>query len=222
MKIFWRADKRYKYKISTKDVEQWFNKKQSLVFSEEDAKFEERAIKPFIKSLSSVRVLDLGCGNGRWCEYLIPKCEIYIGVDISENFISSAKNRFNEQIATFICIPANQYKSSIKFDLILIIGLMTYMNDDEIIEMVNNCKKMLADDGRIIIRNVRLNKNINRMVYDDKWNLLKKLLRKPRYQIIRRNEKTDLDFFKEFDLVHKEDIKGTGSVFYVFKNREKK
>ena len=95
------------------------------------------------------------------------------------------------------------------------IGLLTYMNDDEIRKMVENCKEMLKAEGWIIVRNV-YNVQSTRRVFDDKWNLIKKILRRPRYQIIRRPDQEILDFFSSFKLIDQMIIPETGYKIYIF------
>mgnify|MGYP000138419078 CR=1 FL=1 len=45
--------------------------------------------------LKGKRVLEFGCGVGRWVPFILSLGALYIGVDISENMIKIAKSRFS-------------------------------------------------------------------------------------------------------------------------------
>lgn len=214
---FWRDDENKKFRIDSEIVKRYFNKTLSLVFNEEDAKKEKAALLPFINITKESKVLDLGCGNGRWADILVKRCAKYVGVDFSEEFVKAAQKKIQSEKLKFICLPAQDYLIDEKYDLILVIGLITYMNDEEVRKLSVNCKKMLKKNGRLILRNVVLkDSQAHRRVFDCKSNFLRKLLRKPDYQIIRRSTKEELSLFREFRLAHTQRIKKTGYRFYIF------
>lgn len=62
--------------------------------------FKERYVQLYVRPQPRDRVLDLGCGPGDILEY-IPDTS-YVGVDLSEDYIASAKKRF-QCLGTFIC-----------------------------------------------------------------------------------------------------------------------
>src|SRR5216684_903814 len=45
--------------------------------------------------LPSHTVLEIGCGYGRWADYLIQKCSRYIGVDINTDGLTFCKQRYS-------------------------------------------------------------------------------------------------------------------------------
>lgn len=213
----WQSDKTRKFRINSQVITEYFNKEQHLVFGDDSAQKEEKTILPFINISEESRVLDLGCGNGRWCRLLINRCKEYVGVDISQEFIKKTCEKYkNDTKVKFFNMAAQDYVSKEKYDLILIIGLITYLNDDEVIKLSGNCRNMLNKDGQIILRNVTLKeKQPDRMVYDYRPNLMERLFGKPGYQLIRRNVNEELKLFKGFELLHTQPIKGTGYTFYV-------
>ena len=219
----WKDDPEKQFAIKEDVIKNYFNRTRSLVFDEESAKKEEQALLPYIHLPVNAKILDLGCANGRWMQILQNQCSKYVGVDISKNFIKDAKKRFrhNENIE-FLCLPAEDYVGDEQFDLILIIGLITYMNDDAIRKMASHCKKMLKKGGMLIMRNVTLeDSGVKRKIYNNEpKTLFEKMLyylgRFHSYQIIRRSKEEELSFFKNFTLTHMDRIQGTGYRFYVF------
>lgn len=218
-KNMWQPDENKKFRINPQVIAWYFDKKQHLVFGDDSAQKEEKAILPFIHVTNESKVLDLGCGNGRWCRILMNRCKEYVGVDISNEFIRKAREKYKDNAKLrFFNMAVQEYISNEKYDLILIIGLITYMNDDEVIRLSHNCKKMLSENGQVILRNVTLKEGqSDRMVYNYRPNFIKRLIGKPGYQLIRRSIKEELKLFKKFELLHMQQIEGTGYTFYVFK-----
>lgn len=215
-KNLWQEDNTRSFRVDETIVSEYFNKTQSLVFSPKSAIIEERAIKKFININDESNVLDLGCGNGRWGSILIPKCKKYVGVDLSKHFIEKAIRKYDRNRARFYCMPAQDYLAEEKFDLILMIGLTTYMNDDDIEKMANNCSKMLAQEGKLIVRSVTLRENgIKRKVFHRKSGFIRKILRRPDYQIIRRSCEEEIRLFSIFILEHQENIPDTGYTVHI-------
>ena len=217
MYLMWKNDIYSKYKVNEEIVKRYFNVHQILNFGEDSARKEEQALMPYINITKESAVLDLGCGNGRWAKILSPRCKTYVGIDFSENFIKVCKKNVNADNCIFVCDKVQDYFFNRKFDLILIIGLMTYMNDSDIDKMVRHCKSMLVRDGTLIVRNV--NSIGTRKFYNKNLSLFQRLRKVPGYQVIRRTKDQEMVFFSSFDLVYDNDIEDTGYHFYVFKNK---
>ena len=218
-RLFWNEVQSNERVIDVKTVEKYFDETQNIIFSDTYARKEESILLPIITNFSPKSVLDLGCGNGRYSKLLHPQVEEYIGVDLSNNFIKELKNSNKIKKFDFIHSPANKFKINRKFDLILMIGLVTYMNDNEILEMNLNTINHLNNNGVLIVRNVRHSNN-SRSFFDDSWNILNFFIKKPSYQIIRRPESEFLKLFSDFTLVDKHSITDTAGVVYIFSKNE--
>ena len=190
----WYKDNNSNKKIDSEIVKNYFNK-ADLVFSEKSAALEENELLKYFKSKDKFSVLDLGCGDGRWSKILMNKIKYYKGVDFSSTFIKNAVNNNNSDKIKFINSKVQDYYEDYKFDFVLIIGLMTYLNDDSIYKLLKNVNKMLKKNGLLIVRNVLINNdNIDRSFYDRKLSWIEKLLGRQKYQVIRRSINQDLKF----------------------------
>ena len=55
--------------------------------------YEKSLVLPLIKARGPGRVLDIGCGIGRWADAMADASMIYIGLDFSEDLVEIANKR---------------------------------------------------------------------------------------------------------------------------------
>ena len=105
----------------------------------------------YIVSDKSNRILDLCCGT---CD-ILPYLEFheYVGVDISEEYINYDKQAFaryenvrfiKEDINTFLQTNESE------FDIILFIGGMHHINDEQLLGCLQNIRTALSPDGKLV------------------------------------------------------------------------
>lgn len=58
------------------------------------------------------KILEIGCGIGRWCEFFQDKCDTYVGIDYSENLINIAKKHFNYPNCYFRVLSATDIEDN--------------------------------------------------------------------------------------------------------------
>ncbi len=216
----WFYDSNHKFNINVGEVRKYFDSVKSTPLSGNGEKIEEETIIGLIKIKPGMKILDLGCGEGRWAKTLENKDIKYIGVDFSKELIAKARIKNTKGGITFVVKPVQDFISEEKFDLILLFGLIPYMNDGEIRQLSKNCRFMLKREGRLILRDVVLNdKEAERKVFDDKNDFSRKMFlnKIPRYQLIRRSFDSELKLFREFSLVHNRRIEGTNLSIKIFK-----
>jgi len=102
-----------------------------------------------------LKVLDLGCGNGRFGEFLVKndkKIE-YTGVDNSQYLLDEAKQKLpqakliNQDILKSINIQK-------KFDLICLFGVLHHVPGKEIrLKLLKGISKLLTDGGLLVFTN---------------------------------------------------------------------
>ncbi|WP_426333561.1 class I SAM-dependent methyltransferase [Paenibacillus silvae] len=94
-------------------------------------------------------VLDLGCGPGRMTNKLEQKVSYIKAVDNQAEFLSHCINSSKvEKVVSNIV----DFQDSNKYDVILLFGVLNYFNDDEVEVIYANCKKMLKEDGVLIVK----------------------------------------------------------------------
>ena len=100
--------------------------------------YEKENILPKMQIDVHSKVLDIGCGMGRWAEVLIPRSGYYCGTDISPEMTKCAEERcnfpernydfLNYGFEEFCALPES--KLSCRFNRLWICGIMMYVNDD--------------------------------------------------------------------------------------------
>lgn len=119
---------------------------------------EKSLLLPLLKVDDSSRVLDAGCGTGRWAEIVIPQCASYFGVDVSPGLIKVAVERFSEHTnAQFAVCPIDALsKEKIGVDQafthILSFGVFIYLNDDEILNALRGYVDIVETGSKIMFR----------------------------------------------------------------------
>jgi cyclopropane fatty-acyl-phospholipid synthase-like methyltransferase len=117
--------------------------------------FEKELILPMLDLPNRRRVLDVGCGVGRWGDVLVGKVERYVGVDFSSELVAIAKQRvtaggFYVMSADEVC--RQSLSTEWPFDLVIVSGVFLYLNDDQISRTIRGLLDVIADDGLVYIR----------------------------------------------------------------------
>lgn len=103
------------------------------------------------------KILEIGCGIGRWAEVFHDKCDSYLGIDYSEDLIEIAKENYNYDNCHFQVLSASQLDIadllvSAPFDIVIITGVLIYFNDDTIKKMIKDLNSLCASNKTIYIR----------------------------------------------------------------------
>ena len=116
--------------ISKDGINNWYvDKTQKMLFTK------------VIKIKRHFKVLDVGCGVGRWSLWLAPQGERVVGVDISPKMIEIAKKRAissNIKNIVFFVIKNSLIKfKDNEFDLVIGVWLLKYiMDEDKLKQMI--------------------------------------------------------------------------------------
>ncbi len=103
----------------------------------------------FVKPVTGMRVLDVGCGPAEILDYL-PAVD-YWGFDISEEYISHAIKKFAARGRFFPRLLAmGDLASMPKFDVVLATGVLHHMDDEVAVEFLRLAQEALKPGGRLV------------------------------------------------------------------------
>ncbi len=108
--------------------------------------------KTYIGDVSGKRVLDLGCGTADILGTFNSEA-CYVGIDNNRKYINSNKARFKaRETCRFYYTDLNTYAKRTKqlFDIVLMIGVLHHISDDEVESAMESIKKLLAPGGIFI------------------------------------------------------------------------
>ncbi|QNP49872.1 class I SAM-dependent methyltransferase [Diaphorobacter aerolatus] len=113
----------------------------------------KRVIEQHVKPLCSgtTRILDIGCGTGEILEYL-PRQALYFGFDRNSEYIESARKRFVNRNAEFICedVNKNSIAGHAQFDIVLAIGILHHLDDGISSELFETARGALTSGGMLL------------------------------------------------------------------------
>jgi SAM-dependent methyltransferase len=123
--------------------------------------YEKEKVMPLLGLHPAMRVLDIGSGSGRWGLDLFDKVGAYLGVDFSDRLVALAEaeirsrgagERYRFQTLAAFDIAAEKLALPPPFDLFIIAGLMTYLNDGDCRCMLTHVANLASDTARIYVR----------------------------------------------------------------------
>jgi SAM-dependent methyltransferase len=102
---------------------------------------------------ASGRVLDVGCGAGAWAEVFAKRYDSVIGIEQSPLMVKAARERVAclPNVEIFEGDGRNDLPEEY-FDMIFLGGLCMYLNDVDVVVLLNSLKSRLIEGGSIILR----------------------------------------------------------------------
>ncbi len=106
------------------------------------------------------KILDIGCGIGRWGFHLSDFADLYLGFDYSDTFINLAKEKAEKenlkqlhfQILSAITFNFDDLIIKPPFNLIIIAGVLAYLNDSDCVGLLNKVGNLMSDDSVFYLR----------------------------------------------------------------------
>ncbi len=149
------------------------------------------------------KVLDLGCGNGRWYKVFKEKGVDYFGVDNSEKLIQIAKENFPEA-KFFVGDALNLPFPENFFDKIYSIALLHHIPSEEFrIKVLNEAKRVLKKRGILVLTCWKIHR-------------LREIFALLKYTLLKLIGKSKLDFKDVFLLWGKKTLR----YYHCFSKRE--
>lgn len=124
-------------------------------YAEKWNEFEKKKILPSLKLDKSKKVLDIGCGVGRWAESVVNLCGEYVGVDFSEEMVKVVTKRFEKnnntlfKRAAFIELFDDAEITGKKYDAVIIAGVSMLINEGILIQCYKKLPTIL-NSGAIV------------------------------------------------------------------------
>lgn len=142
-----------------------------------------------------MHVLDLGGGTGRWAIELAKKAAKVMLVDFSYSLLNIGKRQAQRLGITnidFIESSIQDFCCDQKFDLIILSGVLMYINQDDLDKVAKNINIMLKSGGRLVLREgISLNGTVSQIEeYAQEL--------KSEYSVIWREPKEYIDKFGRF------------------------
>lgn len=110
---------------------------------------------------ASSRVLEIGCGAGRWATTLLteipsPVCR-YVGVDFSPALIALAKRVHPNDSAKFMVMSADSLDETAlaaegQFSHAIICALILYLNDEAVARLLSSIARLIVPGGKLYLR----------------------------------------------------------------------
>lgn len=110
----------------------------------------------FLRGRDGLRVLDLGCGTGRWAGNIKNRIAFYAGLDFTENYIKAAKEIYADRPEfVFVHSPVTAPDPDLisrRYDLVIINGLCVYLNDEDVSAVAGYIEGLLEPGGLVYFR----------------------------------------------------------------------
>jgi len=103
---------------------------------------------------SSMSILELGCGGGRWCEHFAPVVEKATGIDFSVNAIAHARRRAVGRIGNISYQHASieEFQPLEKYDLIYFSAVTPYLENQALGKCIAKFAAALKENGVMVVR----------------------------------------------------------------------
>lgn len=168
-KNYWQ-DRFSKYGMSLKGVgNDNLSERENLGQYTEDLRVFEKTCQSLKLNLKEANILDIGCGNGYWCDFFFKNSvKSYVGLDITDKLFVALRKayigfRFIKRDISIGKLPAN------KFDLVVMIEVAGHIvTKKKLSSAFDSIKKSLRPGGIFIIGRVS-NKGGRRLFYLRFW-----------------------------------------------------
>lgn len=124
--------------------------------------YEKSVILPRLMITSETKVLDIGCGTGRWGKALFSTVSTYLGIDFSQAYIDSGLEtvrnagldpaRFSFQTLEATALAPKLLLHSGPFDLIIVAGLTAFLNDKDVIALFFKIAELASPRAVVYVR----------------------------------------------------------------------
>lgn len=150
-----RAEKLCNGSVSYKQAIIYQDKNESLAESRDYA--EKKLLLPKLHISKYDRLLDIGCGTGRWAEVLVDKVGYYQGTDMVQELLDEAMKRVSFAGAKFSNLSCTELsldslQADTPFNKIICLGVLIYLNDKDLYLTLQNLCNVADQKCLIMLR----------------------------------------------------------------------
>lgn len=95
---------------------------------------------------SSLRILDFGCGRGKYMKQVRAQGHTVVGVDANPSYVEEGKRAGFE-----VLTPDQYFTSTDKYDVVLLSHLVEHLDPDALVDLFPKLCRSLDRDGRIVV-----------------------------------------------------------------------
>ena len=102
-----------------------------------------------LASKDKIKILDLGCGTGILTRAFAEKGHIVVGCDPAPAMLELAKKNDRNREVEWILSNAQDYKTSVLFDLIVMTGhtFQVFLTDEDVLAVFRTVKQCMSENG---------------------------------------------------------------------------
>jgi len=130
--------------------EQWTRFDQSALTETENQKLFQEYFS-LIEWSADARVLDMGCGSGRWAKLVAPRCKELVAADASEEALAVARQNLANcgNVSLVHASPENLPDAAGRFDLIYSLGVLHHIPDTS--KAIHDLAARLNTNGQLLL-----------------------------------------------------------------------
>ena len=119
---------------------------------------ERSALTPLLRLDGTQRLLDVGCGTGRWTATLGGLVSHYHGIDFAPGLVEHARSEHGDPPRTVFSVAdasdfsLAQLQEDQPFDRVLVSGVFIYLNDDALDDALRNLDAATTPTAAILVR----------------------------------------------------------------------
>jgi 2-polyprenyl-3-methyl-5-hydroxy-6-metoxy-1,4-benzoquinol methylase len=125
-----------------------------IVSAKFDTRYQEMI--DLLGALHFAKALDVGCGEGKFCEMLLEVCDAVIGIDISQSAINRALKEYEDHPRlTFRAADILTTNPDSQYDLIVCAEVLYYLNRRQLYGLIPKLNQWLLPNGCLLVGNIK-------------------------------------------------------------------